>query len=141
MWMGDAEKVYDTGFMHMLMRNPGGGVSLFNIDLIENDGPGAGFSEKGTSFDAILGKIHARKILILDDPRAHGAWIVAFPKRQGKSHLEFTINGHHSRVENWVSNVKNRAENCWNPFPSEWLRKGENIIYFFCPAAATEQEG
>ena len=38
-WGGDAEMVYDTGFMHMLMKNPGGGVCLFNMDLVENDAP------------------------------------------------------------------------------------------------------
>ena len=28
-WDGDAEMIYDTGFMHMLMKHPEGGVSLF----------------------------------------------------------------------------------------------------------------
>ena len=53
--------------MHMLMKAPDGGVRLFNMDLIENDSPGAGQSEKGVSTDDIWGKIKARKILNLVD--------------------------------------------------------------------------
>jgi hypothetical protein len=44
-WGGPAELIYDTGFMHMLKKNPGGGVSLFDMELIQNDAPGAGASE------------------------------------------------------------------------------------------------
>ena len=40
-WGGDAGMIYDTGFMHMLMKHPEGGVSLFEMDLIQNDAPGA----------------------------------------------------------------------------------------------------
>ena len=36
-WGGDSEMVYDTGFMHMLMKHPDGGVCLFNMDLIQNE--------------------------------------------------------------------------------------------------------
>ena len=52
-WGGDAEKIYDNGFMQMLMKSPEGGVSLFNMELIHNDAPGAGRSEKGVSTDVI----------------------------------------------------------------------------------------
>ena len=63
-WGGDAKMIYDTGFMHMLMKNnKDGGVSLFNMDLVENDSPGSGISEKGVSSDAVWGKNRARKIL------------------------------------------------------------------------------
>ena len=77
-WGGSAELVYDTGFMHMLMKNPDGEVCIFNMDLIQNDAPGAGWSEKGVSSDAIWGKYRARKNFYLDDPRAHKAWLVIF---------------------------------------------------------------
>jgi len=52
-WEFDAGTLYDTGFMHMLMRNSpqvnrgDGGVRLFDMELVENDSPGAGNSEKG----------------------------------------------------------------------------------------------
>ncbi len=39
-WGGAAEIFYDNGFMHMLKKHPDGGVSLFNMDLVENDSPG-----------------------------------------------------------------------------------------------------
>ena len=52
-WGGPAELIYDTGFMHMLKKNPGGGVGLFDMELIQNDAPGAGASEKGVSTDTI----------------------------------------------------------------------------------------
>ena len=55
-WGGDAEMVYDTGFMHMLMKHPGGGVSLFNMELTANEAPGAGRSEKGVTSDAVWGE-------------------------------------------------------------------------------------
>ncbi|MHB9027988.1 MAG: hypothetical protein ACYC9O_04420, partial [Candidatus Latescibacterota bacterium] len=84
-WGGDAETIYESGFMQGLMKNPGGGVRLFNIDLVENDAPGSGASEKGISSDFVWGKNRARKVLLLDDPRAQKAWIVLFVNHQGKS--------------------------------------------------------
>ena len=51
----DAATLYDNGFMHMLMRDPGG-VRLFNREVIQNDSPGAGNSEKGVWTDTVLGK-------------------------------------------------------------------------------------
>ena len=38
-WSGDAEKVYDIGFAQNIMKHAEGGISLFNMELIENDGP------------------------------------------------------------------------------------------------------
>ena len=65
-WGGDAGIAYETGFMHMLMQRPDGGVCLFNMELIENDSPGGGTSEKGESTDLIYGPVRARKILNLE---------------------------------------------------------------------------
>lgn len=48
-WGGSANLVYETGFMHMMKKTADGGVSLFDMDLVETDGPGAGKSEKGPS--------------------------------------------------------------------------------------------
>jgi len=75
-WGGGAEKIYETGFVNKVMKRQGGGVSLFNMVLIENDAPGSGYSEKGEDGDVCLGKDRARKILYLDDPRAEklGLW-------------------------------------------------------------------
>ena len=140
-WGGDAETTYDTGFMHMLMKQPDGGVSLFNMNLIENDAPGSGDSEKGQQTDVIWGENRARKILDLEDPRAHGAWIIIFPKyRSGKYPLSFTVNGKESTIPSWDTNY-NREWYRWSEFPADWLKKGKNVIELYCPEAETPEEG
>jgi len=139
-WGGAAEMIYDTGFMHKLMKNPSDGVGLFNMDLIQNDAPGAGRSEKGVWTDMIWGRFRARKHLYLDDPRAHKAWLVIFINRQGRYPLKFRVNGNPSQVDNWDIN-KNREMYRWVEFPVEWLKKGMNVLDLSCPEAATEQEG
>ena len=53
-WSGDGEMLYDNGFVENMMRHPGGGTTLFDMELIENDAPGAGASEKGVSSDEII---------------------------------------------------------------------------------------
>ena len=140
-WGGNAEKVYDTGFMQMLMKHSGGGVSLFNMELIENDAPGSGQSEKGQFTDTIWGKIRALKILNLDDTCANSARIIVFPHyKSGKFPLKFTVNGNESALPNWDT-TKNREWYPWNQFPAEWLKKGKNVIELFCPEAKTEEDG
>ncbi|MCD6307588.1 MAG: transglutaminase domain-containing protein [Candidatus Latescibacteria bacterium] len=139
-WGGDAEAVYDSGFMHMLMKGGNGGVSLFNIELVANDAPGAGTSEKGVSSDVIWGKNRARKILELADNRAFGAYLVIFTYRQGKYPLEFTVNSHKAQFDNWDSS-ENQETYRYAEFPAEWLKKGRNTIEMFSPQAASEQEG
>jgi len=139
-WGGDAEMIYDSGFMQMLMKDGKGGVSLFNIELVANDAPGSGASEKGVSSDVIWGKNRARKILELADNRAFGAHLVIFTNRQGKYPLEFTVNGNTAQFDNWDSRENQEAYR-YAEFPAEWLKKGRNVIELFSPQAASEQEG
>jgi len=139
-WGGDAEMVYETGFMHMLMKHPGGGVCLFDMDLIENDAPGAGSSEKGVSVDDIWGNLRARKVFYLDDPRAHKAWLVLYVSHKGKYPLTFKVNGKESQLENWDSASNNESYR-WTDFPVEWLKKGKNTIELFCPEADRKEDG
>jgi len=149
-WGGDAEFVYETGFMHKLMRHPGGGVSLFDVDLVENDAPGSGYSEKGVDSDIVWGDNRARKILHLDDPRAVKAWFVALFEREvwflpaseksRKKPLLVTINGNPVTYDDW--GIENSILTYrWFDFPSEWLKKGANTIELACPAAQSEEEG
>ncbi|MCE5251790.1 hypothetical protein LLG96_16395 [bacterium] len=138
-WSADAETIYDTGFMHMLMKHPDGGVCLFNVDLIENDSPGAGTSDKGIYIDSVWGKNRARKVLTIDDPRAHKAWLYLFPNRNPKFPLTCEINGHRTQVDN--TERKGWETVRWIEFPVEWLKKGENVIDLSCPEAQTEKEG
>ena len=139
-WGGDAEIVYDSGFMHMLMKHPGGGVSLFNMELTANEAPGAGRSEKGVTSDAVWGENRARKLLNLDDPRAFKAWLVVFTYRQGKYPLKFTVNGNQAQVDNW-NRKENQEAYRYAEFPAEWLKKGRNTIELSCPEAASQDDG
>ncbi|MFC1509018.1 hypothetical protein ACFL60_04930 [Candidatus Omnitrophota bacterium] len=139
-WDFSADDLYDNGFMHMCMRNPGGGVRLFDMELLENDSPGAGNSEKGVWLDAVWGKNRARKIVTIDDPRTHKAYLIAFNRQQGKHPLYFKVNGKESQFEKW--NVPSYYMSyIWVEFPAEWLKKGKNVIELSCPEAAKEQDG
>ena len=138
-WSADAETIYDTGFMHMLRKHPDGGVSLFDNEVIENDSPGAGVTEKGVGSDYVWGGNRARKILVVDDMRAHTAWLFLYTHRQGKFPLKFEINGHASQIDNWKQKGYERFR--WVEFPVEWLKKGNNRIDLFCPEAKTQKDG
>jgi hypothetical protein len=139
-WGGDAAKVYDAGFMHMLKKAPGGGVSLFDMELIQNDAPGAGSSEKGVWTDVIFGKNRARKVLNLDDPRAKKAYLVLFFLHPGKYALKFTVNGQSAEVPTWDQS-KNQEVYRWAEFPVSSLKKGKNVIDLFCTEASNAQDG
>lgn len=139
-WGGNAEMVYDTGFMHMLRRTGDGGVGLFDIELVQNDAPGAGLSEKGVTTDTVWGDKRARKILMLDDPRAEKAYFVYYFTRKGSHPLVFSVNGKQSQVDVWDRTTCHLSYR-WTEFPVEWLKKGRNVIEFACPGAATEKEG
>ena len=139
-WGGNAEMIYDTGFMHMLMKRQNGDVCLFNMDLVANDAPGSGASEKGVWTDNIWGKNQARKILNLDDPRAYHAFLVIFSTHQGKYPLKLRVNGNLTQVDNWDVE-KNQEIYRWKEFPVEWLKKGRNIIELLCPEAVSERDG
>ncbi len=139
-WGGSGEMIYDTGFMQMLMKDDRGGVTLFDMELLANDAPGAGFSEKGVTSDIIWGEVRARKILEIDDTRARKAFLVIFTFRQGQHPLKFSVNGNESQVDNW-----NRRENQevyrYAEFPVEWLEEGRNVIEMYSPEASSEREG
>ncbi|MHB9029054.1 MAG: hypothetical protein ACYC9O_09810 [Candidatus Latescibacterota bacterium] len=142
-WGGSAEMVYDTGFMHMLKKDPGGGVCLFDMENIQNDAPGAGDSDKGVSSDRVWGEQRARKVLTLDDPRAARAWFLVYiknyPTAMGKHPLVFSVNG--NPAVTWDLS-KSKAWRCfWTEFPVEWLKKGKNTIDFSCPDAKKQEEG
>ena len=145
-WGGDAEMVYDTGFMHMLRKNENGGVCLFNMDLVENDSPGAGLSEKGVWTDMIWGENRARKIINLTDPRGEKAYLVFFVsngwsnRNPLKYPLKFKVNGNESQVDPWdFKNVHLTYR--WTEFPVQWLKKGKNVIELYCPEASSRDEG
>jgi hypothetical protein len=139
-WGGSAQSSYETGFIHQVMKAPDSGVSLFNMELIENDAPGSGPSEKGVYLDTVWGRYYARKEIRVDDPRTRSAWLVIYISRQGKHPLSFSVNGHPAQVENWNEQV-NPEYFRWIAFPAAWLKAGKNIIDFSYPQASQKEEG
>jgi hypothetical protein len=139
-WNWDAQKIYDEGFMHLCMKN-GGGVCIFNMELLQNDAPGAGNSENGPWNDVIWGKNRGRKILNLDDPRAHKAYVPFFAARQGRPPLRFTVNGNTVECANWSKTPARSESYRWIEFPAEWLKKGRNVIEMACPEADSAGAG
>ena len=147
-WRMDAAEIYEQGFMYNTMKNHNGDVTLFNMELIQNDAPGAGHSEKGIYYDPVFGSNRARKILSLDDPRADKAWLVVFSYQdQGKStttrggsgkyKLKFRVNDHEEKI---FDPGRPTAQYRWVEFPSEWLKKGHNVFEFYCPEAKSETD-
>ncbi|MFC1607200.1 hypothetical protein ACFL47_04445 [Candidatus Latescibacterota bacterium] len=142
-WHMDAAEIYEQGFTHNTMKNDNGDVTLFNMDLKQNDAPGAGHSEKGIYYDPVFGPNRARKILFLDDPRTFKAWLVVFSYQDqeksttsrggsGKYKLKFRVNNNEEKI---FDSGKPTAQYSWVEFPSEWLIKGENVIELYCPEA------
>jgi hypothetical protein len=136
-WGGKAEIAYETGFAHRVRRHAEGGVSLFDMELIENDAPGAGQSEKGISSDIVWGPYQARKVLQLEDARTRKAYAVIFTNSVKPPHpLTFRINGHEGRI------TKDNSETYrWAEFPANVLKRGDNVIDFSCSQAKSESEG
>jgi len=120
------------------------------MDLVENDAPGSGYSEKGIDHDVVWGKNCARKILTLDDPRAEKAWFAALFERETwflpaavktkKKPLIVTINGNSVTYPDWGVD-KSIITYRWFEFPVKWLAKGKNVIDLACPEANSEKEG
>ncbi len=122
-----AQEAYDWGFAFDVMRD-GNDVALNDLVLLEDDGPGSGYSEKGTFWEGIHKGVLARKIIQLDDPTASEAHVVLYmepqsPKDQPPYYL--VVNGH--RIEgnpiswhdpNWH----------WVKIPVEYLKAGPNEI-------------
>ncbi len=138
-WEKGAAAIYETGFASGVMRLADG-VGLFNMDLIENDAPGSGISEKGANTDIIWEGSRARKVLRLEDPRAVRAWIVVYVMKKGPHPLTFAVNGRESRILSWDDQA-NHEWYRWAEFPVSWLVKGNNNIDLYCPEASSPEEG
>lgn len=138
-WIATAEKIYDLGYTQNLMQTPDGGVALFNHDLIQNDAAGAGRSEKGNYIDPVWGTIQARKIFVLDDPRATHAELYVFPQKDVTLPLTLTING--QRLQIPATPRKGWEFVRWVEFPASWLQPGRNIVDLSCPEARSAREG
>jgi len=138
-WDNDAAAIYESGFASGVMKQVGG-VGLFNRELVANDAPGSGISEKGASADVVWGQARARKVLRLEDPRAIKAWLVVYVSRKGSHPLAFSVNGQKGLFHPWDEKVNNEWYR-WVDFPAAWLSRGDNTIDLFCPEAASPDEG
>ncbi|MEN8203764.1 MAG: transglutaminase domain-containing protein [Bacteroidota bacterium] len=139
-WNAKSGEIYDKGFMHMVIKKGNDEVSLFDRELIENEAPGSGESDRGYDRDTIWGDIQARKILTLEDPSANKAYLIVMNYRNGKAPLQIEINGEETSLESWNLN-QNYQTYIWKEFPADWLKKGENEIIISCPDASEEKEG
>jgi len=128
---------YEKGFAFDVIRSAGNGsVQLDDLVLIENDAPGAGFSQKGTCCERIHQGVLARKTLFLQNPAARDAHVVLFMKplldRDRQEPYYLLLNGHriagspiawHEGTWHWVR------------VPVGCLRQGKNEIIVGCDAA------
>ena len=137
----DALAAYDSGFAHDVMRAPGDqGVILNDLVLIENDGPGAGASEKGTWVEQIHKGVLARKTLRLDHPASSEAHLVIYMASSNKEKppsepFVATLNGRRfeSQPLSWHENMWH-----WLRVPVDALRGGVNTVVVECGAAPGE---
>ncbi|GMW00627.1 MAG: hypothetical protein AMXMBFR84_17640 [Candidatus Hydrogenedentota bacterium] len=131
----DATALYENGFAQGVMRSQKGtGIQLNDMTLLENDGPGAGYSEKGPFLEPLHTGVLARKTFTLDDARAMEAHVVLYLEYKGTGEAPpyyLVVNG--NRVEGirkpWHDGLWH-----WVPIPVDILRKGENTIIIGCDA-------
>lgn len=120
-----AFEAYEKGFAKYVMRGSEG-IRLFDRDLLHDDGPGAGYSEKGSFLQPIYGKLMARKDLDVPDIRTNGAFLVFLVLKTGSKPLTITINGNKTTYDPSTSKRSWK----WLSFEPSWLKKGGNTILF-----------
>ncbi|MCE5248683.1 transglutaminase-like domain-containing protein [bacterium] len=133
----DGLTAYETGFTCDVMKAPRNeGIMLNDMILFENDAPGAGTSEKGTSREELFKNVFARKIIHLDDPSAFEAHIILYMEaknKDNKAQKPFFIIVNGKRIEgpplSW-----HEPRWLWVPIPPETLQKGDNTIIVGCDA-------
>jgi hypothetical protein len=133
-----ALEAYEEGFAFGVRRNPRGpGVALQDWVLIENDGPGAGRSEKGIWREPLNRGIQAKKILRVPNPSARSAQAVIYLEPQGskESPYHLLVNGH--RIEGIPIPWHERRWH-WVQVPVEYLKAGDNEIVAVCDAPEGE---
>ena len=118
---------YEKGFAKNVMRSSEG-VRLFDMDLLEDDSPGAGWSEKGSFLQPIYGNIILKKNIYISDIRTNAVYLLFLAEREGSKPLTININGNETIY-------KSETENSWKTlsFNPSWLKKGENTILISCP--------
>lgn len=129
-----AQSLYDAGQAYDLMRGPGGTVVLSDHTLIENDGAGAGYSEKGVHTESLHRGVRAKKIIHLDDARARAAHLLLYLQPQDPADTRpYAIEVNGERVDGipvpWHEGIWH-----WVPIPVDRLREGSNEFVAMCDA-------
>lgn len=137
----DALTAYEDGFVYDVKRAPDNqGVELDDMVLIEDDGPGAGNSEKGTWQEELYQGLLVKKIFNLENPSAFEAFLVFYmnPKNKDRSKQKpFFVFFNGERFEgpplSWHENMWH-----WLKVPVNTLKKGENTVILGCDAPRGE---
>lgn len=132
---------YEQGFAYDVKRAPGNkDVMLNDMVLFENDGPGAGTSEKGTSREELYGNVLIRKIIHLENPSAFEAHVILYmdPKNKDrKSQKPFYLICNGKRIDgpplSW-----HEFQWHWVSIPPDLLKKGDNVVIVGCNAPKGE---
>jgi hypothetical protein len=135
-----AVAAYEEGFAYDVMRAPDGSVMLNDFEVIENDGAGAGYSEKGTFYEEIYRGVRAKKVLRLEDPRAQAAHVVLYleplkPDLPKQTLPYIIVNG--LRIE---GHPVPSWQGAWQyiAVPVKVLRRGDNVIVIGVDAPRAE---
>ncbi|MEO5997337.1 MAG: hypothetical protein ABIN89_11375, partial [Chitinophagaceae bacterium] len=131
-----AKEAYIDGFAYDVMEEPfQNGVGINNHVLLENDGSGAGRSEKGLYTEPIYAGVLVRKQFQLNDSRARRAHIVLYMTTSISSNKAvpyyLVVNGTRipGSTEAWEEPMWR-----WVEIPTSLLRKGVNDVIVGCDA-------
>ncbi len=127
----NALMAYDKGFAKNVMRDSRG-VRLYDIFLLEDDSPGAGWSEKGSFIQPVYGNIVIRKDIYISDARMNSAHLVFNIHKVSTKPLKISINGSEISYENEKIRWRDLS------FDHAWLKKGMNTIIMSCPQGTKE---
>lgn len=118
----DARALFERAVTHHLrLSDDGTAIELTEGELIEDDGPAAGYSYKPNE-EVLSERVFARKELVITNPRTHKATLLVAP---GGETLRITING---------KEVNGKRESIvggyWSayPIPRDSLKAGTNEI-------------
>jgi hypothetical protein len=135
----NAQAAYDAGFAKQVMREGDGAVKLWNRQLIEDDSPGAGTSNKGAFLEPVWGDRAIKKLLTIEDPRCEEAFVV-FYTQGGNPKMPpvvISVNGNETKFL-YQAGGESYA---YAPIKPSWLKKGDNEIVFSCPDAKDQKSG
>lgn len=133
----DAAALYESAFIDNLMRGDDGAIVLNDLVLYENDGPGAGYSEKGVFEESLHRGVQVKKLFQLRATDAKSAHVCVYltPQSSTAPPYYLLVNGQH------VDGIARPALDGiwhWVPVPADALRVGLNEIVVVCDAPEGE---